>query len=305
MEYWSFNMIENNEKVKDFLTRVERQVYTENSAIDIRSELLDHIESLTEDYHESGLNEDISISKALLQMGDPQEIGYGFTDYEGMKKRRNIILFFKYSSIFLLLITFVPFFIKIDGSSGDILKKENLRILPNFFNLFLIFYSASLMLGHSMKYLEIDTTPFAIVWPVKERFKWEYFLSAIFFLPIVIVFIIIYFYEEGLTGHAFFSMWPLVTLSYSIFAIFYKEKFRIPKVVLLNEGFIIKGRFVSFTRIATYTWTKDFLSKDQCHYKLILDLFQPQNGQKGLRKTISVHKRQQSYMREFLKEKLS
>ena len=297
-------MIENNKKVEDFLNRVERQVYTESSAQDIRNELLDHISALSEDYENSGLSQEAAVSKALLQMGDPQEIGYGFTDYEAMKKRKHLILFFKYSSLLMLVITLIPIFIEIDPSSGNIFKSDNLTILPNFISLFLIFYSTTLVLGHSVKYLDIDTTPFAIVWPVKERFKWEYILCAIFFLPMVLIFILVYLYEEGLNGHALLAMWPILTLSYSIFAFFYKEKFRIPKVVLVHEGFVVKGRFLSFTRIASYTWTKDFLSKDQCHYKLILDLFHPQSGQKGLKKTISVHERQHAYMRAYLKERL-
>ena len=297
-------MIENNKKVEDFLNRVERQVYTESSAQDIRAELLDHIESLSEDYKGAGYKEEAAVSKALLQMGDPNEIGYGFTDYEAMKKRNHLILFFKYSGLLMLMITFISIFIEFDPASGNIFTKENLSILPNFINLFLIVYSTRLAMGYSLKFLDIDTKPFAIVWPVKERFKWEYFLCGIFFLPIVLIFLLAYLYEEGINAQAILAMWPLLTLSYSVFALFYKEKFRIPKVVLVHEGFVIKGRFLSFTRIASYTWTKDFLSKDQCHYKLILDLFHPQSGQKGLKKTISVHERQHTYMRAYLKERL-
>ncbi len=59
----------NDKRVNGFLERVERQLYTEASANDIKDELTDHIESLVEDYEESGIDGDLAVSKALLQMG--------------------------------------------------------------------------------------------------------------------------------------------------------------------------------------------------------------------------------------------
>lgn len=293
-----------NDKIERFLERVEKQIYTENAAKDIKMELIDHIECLTEDYADSGLELEEAISKALLQMGDPDEIGYAFTDYDGMKKRKYWINFFKISSLLMIAITFLPSFLSINYNGIHFNFSETASMLPNLFNISFLFYSGSLLMGHSMKFLDLDTTPFAILWPVKERVKWEYIVIFFFFFPVIAIMVYIYFYEEGLNYDTVIAMWPILTLSYGIWAMFYKEKFRIPKVVLVNEGFIIKGRFISWAGIYSYNWTKDFLAKDQRNYKLIINLFQSSNGSSGLRKTISVNERQYGYVNEFLKEKL-
>lgn len=295
----------NQDKVEQFLIKVENQIHTENNACDIKDELLDHIESLKADYIESGLSEEEATSKALRQMGDPNEIGYAFTDYEGMKKRQLIIRFFKLSGIVMLLISFLPAIIQVQDGKVLFSFSEYASMLPSLMNLVFIFYTGSLLVGYSMKFLEIDTRPFAIIWPVKERFKWEYILLLVFFLPIVVVMFLIYFFEEGISGHTILALWPILTISYSVFAYFYKERFRIPKVVLVEEGFILKGRFLSWTSIGSYNWTKDFLAKDKSHYKLVLNMFQNNGSQMGYRKTISVHKRQYAYIHQFIKEKIS
>lgn len=155
-------------RIDGFLERVERQIYTENSANDIKEELTDHIECLMADYKASGIKEENIVSKALLQMGDPQEIGYAFTDYEGMKKRKNLMLFFKISSVLMLFITFLPSFVTSNGGlSFSFDFSESALVFPNFINIWLVIASGSLTLGHSTKFLEIDSTPFAIIWPVK------------------------------------------------------------------------------------------------------------------------------------------
>ncbi|MBN2797360.1 MAG: hypothetical protein JXR88_18260 [Clostridia bacterium] len=298
-------MKDRNDKIERFLERVEKQVYTENAAKDIKAELMDHIECLLEDYEEAGFNEEIAISKALLQMGDPDEIGYAFTDYEGMKRRKFWINFLKFSSLVMILITFLPSFVSLNHNGMSLDFRESASLLPNLFNVCFLFYSSSLLMGHSMKFLDLDTTPFAILWPVKERVKWEYFAIFFFFVPVILIMFFVYFYEEGINQHSLLAMWPLLTLSYGVWAMFYKEKFRIPKVVLVNEGFIIKGRFISWAGIYSYNWTKDFLAKDQKNYKLILNLFQSSNGTYGLRKTISVNQRQYGYINEFLTVKIN
>jgi len=291
-------------RVENFLERVERQIYTEDSANDIKDELLDHIESLKEDYQEGGLEEDAAISKALLQMGDPKEIGYAFTDYEAMKKRKQIMFFLTASSLVMFVVTFLPSIFSIQAGDLTLDPGDSFTMFPSILNLWFALTLGGLYMGHSVKFLDLDTSPFAIIWPVKERFKWEYLILTVFFLPLVLVFTYIYFYEEGMTRVSVMALWPLLTLSYAVWAFWFKERYRIPKVMILSDGFVIKGRFSSWTSIESYSWTKDFWAKDPDHYKLTLNMFNRQSGQKGLRKTISVHKRQQTYISEFMRSKL-
>ena len=77
-----------DKRIKSFLERVEKQIYTEDESDLIKNELEDHIQCLVEDYEDAGLEKNHAVSKALLQMGDPREIGYSFADYDGMKKRK-------------------------------------------------------------------------------------------------------------------------------------------------------------------------------------------------------------------------
>lgn len=294
-----------DERIEGFLQRVERQIYTEDSANDISEELNDHIECLLEDYKEAGLDQDHAVSKALLQMGDPKEIGYAFTDYEAMKKRNQWLLFFKFSSIAMLVLTFLPMILRSDGGGSFSFElSEVASLLPNILNVWLAIFTGSMILGHSTKWLDLDTDPFAIIWPVKERFKWEYLLLSIFFLPLACVFLFVYFYEEGVSTMSFLAMWPLVTFLYAGWAFWFKEKFRFPKVMIVSEGFIIKGRFVSWTGIESYTWSKDFWAKDQDNYKLVLNTFSIYNGQRGYRRNISVNQRQYAYINEYLRARI-
>ncbi|MBI9011312.1 MAG: hypothetical protein JEZ08_03715 [Clostridiales bacterium] len=291
-------------RIQSFLTHVEQQIFTEHSADLIKEELQDHIECLIEDYKENDLSEDEAISKALLQMGDPREIGYSFTDYDAMKKRKYAMIGFKISSIIAICITLI---IGLFSSSGQMAIEDITTMIPmmiNFINLWIIITTGSLIMGYSMKFIDLDTTPYLILWPVKERFKWEYWSIALFFLPIVMIFFFIYFYEEGFSTLTITALWPMLTIGYGIWALFYSEKFRIPKCIVVNEGFIIKGRFISWTAISSYTWSKDFLAKKQEHYRLTLKSFQTTNNQQPMKKVLSIHKRQQAHLQAFLRERV-
>jgi len=293
-----------DKRIQSFLTHVEQQIFTEHSADLIKEELLDHIECLIEDYKESDLSEDEAISKALLQMGDPREIGYSFTDYDAMKKRKYTMIGFKISSLLAIVMTLL---IGIFSSSGQMVIEDVTSMIPmmaNFLNVWIIITTGSMIMGYSMKFIDLDTTPYLILWPVKERFKWEYWAIALFFLPIVVIFFFIYFYEEGISTFTITALWPMLTISYSIWALVFSEKFRIPKCIVVNEGFIIKGRFISWTSISSYTWSKDFLAKNQEHYKLTLKSFQTTNNQQPLKRVIGIHKRQQAHLQAFLRERV-
>lgn len=101
------DFIKENEWVQRFLDRVMVQIYTEEEAEDIKVELLDHIYSLAQDYQEAGYGTDAAVHKALLQMGDPSEIGYSFTDYDAIKIRHWKRLGLKGLSIAIMVIVFI------------------------------------------------------------------------------------------------------------------------------------------------------------------------------------------------------
>lgn len=291
------------QRVDNFLEHVQQQILTENQADLITEELEDHIDCLVEDYLESGLEETEAVSKALLQMGDPQEIGYSFTDYDAMKKRKYAMFAFKMSGIVALVATFLI------GLFSQPLSWDNeivslFPMLANLFNVWLVLTGSSMLIGKSMRFIELDTTPFIIIWPVKARFKWEYWSLALFCLPMVLIFVFLYFYESGVNSMSIMAMWPILTLSYSVWAMVHSEKYRVPKYLVVSEGFVIKGRFVSWTSIASYQWSKDFLAKNQEHYKLTLNSHIKTEQQRPLKKVIHIHKRQHNYLHALLKERI-
>jgi len=288
-----------DKRIKSFLERVEKQIYTEDESDLIKNELEDHIQCLVEDYEDAGLEKNHAVSKALLQMGDPREIGYSFADYDGMKKRKHIMLFFKLSAMFAMFSPFVLAFL-----NGDKGITSYFPMFISFGNVYMILTVGSLIHSHSMKFLELDTTPYLILWPTKERFKWEYFALFLFMVPMIILFLGLYFFEAGLKIISIVNLWPILAIIYGIWALTHSEKYRIPKYMVIDDGFIIKGRLVSWTSIKSYTWTKDFLSKSQDDYRLILTSYQ-REGQAPLKKTLNIHNRQHHYLQTILREKMS
>lgn len=286
-------------RIKTFLENVEKQIYTENEASLIRDELEDHILCLVDDYEEAGLKEEQAVSKALLQMGDPREIGYSFTDYEGMKKRKWLMWSLKLSALVAILVTLFSGLISANHEGVSSFS----TLLLNFGHIYFIFAASSLMHGHSMKFLDLDTTPNLILWPTKERFKWEYLALFLFFTPLVIMFFAGYFIDYGFNLKALVTLWPIGTITFAIWALIYSERYRIPKYMVIDDGFIIKGKLFSWTAIASYTWTRDFLAKDQDNYRLVLNT-RLSNGQANIKKTLDIHKRQQAYLARILREKI-
>lgn len=119
-ETLTIEKIENHVAVKDFIQKVLDLVYTEDEGMTIRAELLDHILSLSEDFEAAGHSSDMAVHKALLQMGDPAEIGYSFTDYEGMKRRRRMLVGLKILGLGLMLgATFALAFMTGGSGSGS------------------------------------------------------------------------------------------------------------------------------------------------------------------------------------------
>lgn len=286
-----------DQRIERFLQNVEKQIYTEASSNLIRDELTDHIICLKDDYVDAGYTEDEAISKALLDMGDPKEIGYSFTDYDLMKKRKYIMYGLKLSSLAVIAVT-----IGIGHLLGASTFNELFPIFISLINVALAISAGALIHGHSMKFLELDVTPYLILWPTKERFKWEYLVLSLFFMPIILLFFGLYFYEEGVSSVTILSMWPILSIAYSIWAMTYSERYRIPKYMVVADGIVIKGKLVSWTAIESFNWSKDFLSKNPQHYKLTLNTYyQPQMP---YRRVLNIHKRQQQHLQTLLKENI-
>lgn len=64
-----------NDKVKDYINKVCMLIKNKDVHYDINLELQDHIETLKEDFINSGLSEEEATEKALSHMGDPSLIG--------------------------------------------------------------------------------------------------------------------------------------------------------------------------------------------------------------------------------------
>ncbi len=288
-------------KRERFLERVEQQLYTEDAASLICDELDDHIQCLIEDYEAAGYSPEHSESKALLQMGDPTEIGYSFTDYDGMRKRKYMMFALKLSAMISLMMT-LGIGILHAGLPG---KEDFTSMVPPLFNflyLWFVFASGMVFLGHSMKFLEMDLSPYIIIWPVRGKFQFEYLILTVFFLPIVGLTFFVYFAEMGMSSMSFMKLWPMITVGYGVFAYFYAEKFRIPKYLVVKEGFIIKGRLISWVGIQNYTWSKDFQSGEAEHYRLVLNCYG--HSRIPVRKTIKVHNRQHHALRSIIRRQI-
>lgn len=289
------------QKIERYLEQVEKQLYTEDVADEIIDELRDHIDCLKEDYIASGLSEERAITKALYQMGDPTEVGYSFTDYETMKRRNRLLLLFKVTGIVSIVMTFLVLIATNEVNWSDE-GQSMLPLLLNVTNVWLALLGGSFYLGHRVKLLELDQTPYLILWPVPRRFKWEYWSIGFFFAPIVLLMIFIYFLESGISSQSFLSLWPLVTLTYALMAWFHAERFRMPKFMVVTDGMVIKGRLLSWTAMTRVDWSKDFMDKHQNHYKLIITSMNKMGA--PMKKELMVHKRQYNLMRSLLKERV-
>lgn len=293
-----------DKRIINFLEHVEKMLYVEEQSDSIKDELLDHIYCLVEDYKEAGYEKDKAIKKALYAMGDPTEIGYSFADFNLMKKRRWTLVALKASSgimmVFLLGLAMYTG-IRQDGISFGT-DSSLLSMLPSITNIVLFGTGGTLALSHPAKLIDLDATPKLILWSSKRRLPWEYIVFSLFFMPLVIMFFFLYFYEEGLTGSSVVAMWPALGIAYSAWAFFYSEKFRIPKYIVVDDGFIIKGRLISWTAISKYNWSNDYMSVNNEDYKLTLE--SNINTNMPIKKVLLVNKRQKKYLNQIIYERI-
>lgn len=309
------------DSVNAFLDKVMTQIYTEDEAKSITFELLDHILSLTEDYLEAGHIEGIAVCKALHQMGDPAEIGYSFTDYEGLRKRKMLRVGLKLSSIALIALTIGVIVIEsiFTGETSEMTRttsgssSSSMPLFYLFYFPFLLFsmrnsFQAQYSLnGISMDQLKISKEPLMVLWPYKKRFQWEYVLFTIFFLPILLIFVIAFIFEGGspLSVAGFFA-----SVSLSIWLFFHSEKYHIPKYVVLEEGLLIKNHLVSWAAIDRYNWIRDYRTAGATHYRLSIEhvmkqgLAQKSSFQNTFKRQIDVNANQYATLSRIMKEKI-
>lgn len=330
--------VQSNPDVAKFIEKVVVQIYTEDEAGAIKDELVDHLYSLALDYFEAGYNQEASIHKALLQMGDPTEIGYSFTDYEAMKKRRWLLIGFKLTAIIIFTLTLMITGFFIEQADRDTELEENTDVLTDYeeFQLSLdgqgsverffshvsyyvsqfsmgIFYLLYIpfiiylntlqhqLQGIPIKRLDISKDPILILWPYKKAFPWEYVLISLFFAPLAIIFIILMIMDgvSFLTPLAFIGSMSLATWMF-----FTSEKFRIPKYVILDDGILIKNRLISWVAIDKISWLQDYSSKGN-HYKLIIENITNKNGSNmTIKRTVFVNRNQHKQISDIFKKYL-
>ncbi len=255
-----------DKRIALFLDKVGNQINTEEEAIKIKDELVDHIDCLTEELIDMGYSNDEAISKALMQMGDPNEIGYSFTNRDVVRKRNQLIRMLRMLSIGLLIIGCVILFVFTEYST------ESLGSVIYFFNILNIVGFSSLTSHTNSKYLmNSEDIPILIIWPVKKHIYVEYIIIGIIFSPILILF------GTGLVLGAIEdnTLWKLILLiiifTSAIISTFLINKLRIPKYIVTNEGLIVLGKFISWTAINNVRWLNSYYKNENTYMLQILD----------------------------------
>jgi len=255
-----------DKRIALFLDKVGNQINTEEEALKIKDELIDHIDCLTEELIDMGYSNDEAISKALMQMGDPNEIGYSFTNRDVVRKRNQLIRMLRMLSIGLLIIGCVILFVFTEYST------ESLGSVIYFFNILNIVGFSSLTSHTNSKYLmNSEDIPILIIWPVKKHIYVEYIIIGIIFSPILILF------GTGLVLGAIEdnTLWKLILLiiifTSAIISTFLINKLRIPKYIVTNEGLIVLGKFISWTAINNVRWLNSYYKNENTYMLQILD----------------------------------
>lgn len=323
----TIEFLEQNSGVSEFIQTVLDQIYTEDEGTTIKAELQDHILSLAEDYVAAGHSMDVAIRKALYQMGDPTEIGYSFTDYEGMKRRRRLLIGLKLLA-FAIMIGVTAFVIWV--SNGNTPEPEtvanystqNDEGFDRFWSLYYLVYFPLLFVinfksqaqngigGIPVKKLKLSKEPLLVLWSYKRRFPLEYLILSVFFVPIILIFAVI-FISEGSSPFSFFGV--ILAFVLSIWLLMHSEKYRIPKYMIMEEGIVIKNSLVSWTTIDRIYWTKDYLSTEKDHYKLTIEhIYRAPNQTKGnhrrsnltVKRNIEVNANQYLQINTLIKERI-
>lgn len=292
------------EKVVSFIESIQRQILTEEEASDIADEMMDHMLSMTSDFIEQGESLEKAVEKMLKNMGDPFSIGYAFTDFKAMQRREWLRKGLKYMGLGIL-VALLGYWIYLDAVLGDG-ELESLLFL--IIEIPVIYYAVKytqLYRKEGMasgfrrqKYLEVESKPIMVLWPVKKSIPIEYVILPLFFMPIVLILL------GGITSEMIVAqklsgfILQMALLIFGIWSTLYSEKYRMPKMVVLEDGLLIKGKLLTWTSICSYQIKTDYAYKE----KPTKISYQLMDGQYAGR--FFVNDKQKSWLTKYLKEKV-
>ncbi len=258
-----------SDKIQQFLDKVGNLIHTECEAEAIKLEMMAHIQTAKEEYLGASFTEEEAVLKALKDMGDPTEIGYAFTDYEAVKRRHLLHQGLKWGGVAMLC----AFMAAILYSDFQMQTQDGIQLIWTMvylvLNVYVIKFSMGMRADRTAKTLDIDVKPLFIVWPVKKPLPFEYKMLGLIFSPILLTFLLLFIYEATLEGYLLIGLLRFFIFAMGIFMFFYSEVYRIPKVVIVDEGMIIKGKFLSWTAVNTFRMRFIKSSKGN-YYKLEL-----------------------------------
>lgn len=286
-----------HEKVELFLDELANQIHTEHEAKDIKDELYDHIENSIDEYVDMDYGIETAISKSLLSMGDPKEIGYSFTNYDLMKKRKMLMYFFKIFGmmLFMSIVLFIDY-------REFIINGDQTGVSMMILSISVIYFSLTMplkMFARPLRSLDINKTPLFIIWPVKKKLDLEYKFLMLIFSPIPILMTAITFYESAAENRLIYTSAILGLFILSIFMFLHSEKYRIPKYMIIEDGVIIKNKFTSWTAIEGCQW-RSIKEKD----KILHTLTFTNKKRLSVTSKIVISDRQKAFLSKILSEKI-
>lgn len=286
-----------HEKVELFLDELANQIHTEDEAKDIKDELYDHIKSSIDEYLDMEYSLESAVSKSLLSMGDPREIGYSFTNYDLMKKRKMLMYIFKAfgTAILMSIVMYIDY-------KEFIINGDQMGLTSMCLSLLLVYLSLKTALnlyGRPIRTLDIDTNPLFIIWPVKKKLAIEYKIFMFIFSPVPILFTFLIFYEGARSNGLLYTAFLYALFLLSVFMIIYSEKYRIPKYMIIEEGVVIKNRFTSWTAIEGYLW-RSSKQDDKVYHSLKFT----NNKRLSVTRDIVIGEKQKVFLTKLLAEKI-
>lgn len=292
------------DKVINFIESIQRQLLTEEEASDITDEMMDHMLSMVSDFVEQGDAVEKAVEKMLKNMGDPFSIGYAFTDFKAMQKREWLRKGFKYMGLGILVALFGYWiYLDIVFGGGEL---EELLFFP--IGIPIVYYSTKYIhLNRTggmtsgfrrQRYLEIESKPIMVLWPAKKGIPFEYIAVPLFFTPILIILIGGIMSDMIAAQKLSAFIIQTVLFIFAIWSTFYSEKYRMPKMVVLEDGLLIKGKLLTWTSISSLQIKTDYAYKEKptkVSYQLIDGLYAGK---------FFVNDKQKSWLTKYLKEKV-
>lgn len=267
--------------IDEYLETLSHQIYTENNANLVSTELRDHIESLRSLYIELGYTEEEAVQRALNQMGSPREIGMAFNQPEIAYKQMFKLHLYKGLSFAILFCWLLfLFYTSIElgqwdhplsgfqwpSLNGFLKNSSSFSSLYNMIYLLMIGGFMNQRFAGKKSWLDFELRPLMILWPVTKKRKLDLVWTTVAIMyggPVLAVFFLPA-YAEGfkanlLLGEILF----IVSILGSWFLYRLAEKQRLPKAIVAEEGLIIKDKFISWTAIDKVSWSKHFANKNE------------------------------------------